>query len=623
MKAAFLIRCSTKKQDYDRQVKDLTKLAKSLGYEFDDSIIYGEHITGKDDATKKDRQSIQHLKEGAANRLFDVVLVSEVSRMSRDPTSGRLYIRQLTNMDMPVYFRDIDIWTIDPVTGKKKRDAEAIIGAAFDAAWKYLNSMKTQIASGRRDELDNNCMSIGQPFFGYKRYGGKDKNKKNSWVIDEEAAKVVEEVFNEYIKEGATLKSTALAITAKYGKQYKKKFSIGTIEHILTYDPFCSGIKIVNLKDPDTEEVEAFKVEVPTIINKALFEAVANKRQTNRNSQVPYPKQITHVLSRLIKCPICEHAFTPRKRADEKNGIKYRNHNGKICYLWTCMAGVNNQTDCNSRITLNDEKLESIIWELVKKELIAFANLNTEDRQAKIEKYTEIINNIKEDIANYTVQIANMDKKINKAMNLYMDAPDDDLREMMKDDYYKTLAKSKNEKTDCENKIEGLKEKLDTYERYITNLKQPTLPSDAIAKAESDPEEKRRLVMELIKKIYPYRIESYVSPATKKIIRNGIVVLEVHTTVEGVYNILYDGNQVNNKTAYYISQEYATFQNGKDKIAAYDSGEYFVLTNASMVMDTKELVEFASFNEMIGICEANGWVIDYTYESDKDIKNGN
>ena len=45
--------------------------------------------------------------------------------MSRDPMSGRLYVRQLINMDIPVYFRDIDTWTIDPVTGKKVRDAES------------------------------------------------------------------------------------------------------------------------------------------------------------------------------------------------------------------------------------------------------------------------------------------------------------------------------------------------------------------------------------------------------------------------------------------------------------------------------------------------------------------
>ena len=108
MKAAFLIRCSTKKQDYERQVKDLTRLAKRFGYEYGDSTIYGEHITGKDDATKKDRLSIQHLKEDAEASKFDVVLISEVSRLSRDPTSGRWYVRQLINME--IYLKSHDMY---------------------------------------------------------------------------------------------------------------------------------------------------------------------------------------------------------------------------------------------------------------------------------------------------------------------------------------------------------------------------------------------------------------------------------------------------------------------------------------------------------------------------------
>lgn len=38
MRAAFLIRCSTKKQDYERQVNDLTRLAKKFGYTSSDNM---------------------------------------------------------------------------------------------------------------------------------------------------------------------------------------------------------------------------------------------------------------------------------------------------------------------------------------------------------------------------------------------------------------------------------------------------------------------------------------------------------------------------------------------------------------------------------------------------------
>ena len=229
------------------------------------------------------------------------------------------------------------------------------------------------------------------------------------------------------------------------------------------------------------------------------------------------------------------------------------------------------------------------------------------------EEMEQKIANIDADIAHYEAQIAQMDKNIKKAMDLYMDAPDDDIREMMKEDYYRKLTASKNEKADCESKIMGLKDKREMNERFLVSLRQPTLPDDAISKAEADPEEMRRLVKELIEKIYPYRIETYVSPATHRVMKNGVVLLEVYA-VDAIYYILYDGNQRNNKTAYYISSHFATFQNGKSKYEAFDEGEYFVIPNANMVMDTEEIVETATFNEMMEICETNGWVIDYTYK---------
>ena len=119
MKAAFLIRCSTKNQDLDRQTRDLTRLAKSLGYEYDiENLVFGEKITGKDDVTIKNRESIDKLLRAAKEQKFDVVLVAEVSRMSRDPASGRVYVRQLINMSIPVYFRILILGLSTQITEK-------------------------------------------------------------------------------------------------------------------------------------------------------------------------------------------------------------------------------------------------------------------------------------------------------------------------------------------------------------------------------------------------------------------------------------------------------------------------------------------------------------------------
>ena len=616
MKAAFLIRCSTKNQDLDRQTRDLTRLAKSLGYEYDiENLVFGEKITGKDDVTIKNRESIDKLLRAAKEQKFDVVLVAEVSRMSRDPASGRVYVRQLINMSIPVYFRDIDTWTINPDNGKRVRDAEQVIGAAFDAAWKYLRSLKTQVASGRRNELDNNQISVGQPFFGYTRYGGKDKSKKNCWIVDEVAAEVVVFVFNEYIKDGSTLKSTALATTAKYGELLGRKFSVGSIEHILTYESYHTGIKKISLTDPDTEEIEVFDVKVPILVDTELFEKATAKRKNNRVKSEPYPKQTTYILSKLLKCPYCGYTMTPRAKGNDSRGKttneRYRIINGKKALSWLCMSGINNATSCNNRISVANEKAEPIIWEL-----IVFANLNNEERELKVEELTEKITHLASNIDNYNAHKSSLQKQLSKAYTVATMA-DESVLAMAMTEFNKTARNIRKEMSDCDSAIEQIKGEIDNLVNLKIFYSQPNLPSDIIEKAETDEAEKRKLVKELINKIVPYKITTFKKQHRDRglvTLNFGVVLLEVYT-VNGIYYVFYNANDRGDiRQAYYISGVFAKFQNSINKFDAYKEGEYFVISNADMVMETEEIDELITVNQMVEIAINNGWVLSYCYK---------
>ena len=85
--------------------------------------------------------------------------------------------------------------------------------------------------------------------------------------------------------------------------------------------------------------------------------------------------------------------MTPRAKGNDSRGKttneRYRIINGKKALSWLCMSGINNATSCNNRISVANEKAEPIIWELIKKELIVFANLNNEERELKVEELTE------------------------------------------------------------------------------------------------------------------------------------------------------------------------------------------------------------------------------------------
>lgn len=646
MKAAFLIRCSSTDQDYERQVYDLTRLAQKEGYEYSEEIMYGEKVSGKDDATIKDRESIARLKEDAKiGGKFDIVLVSEVSRMSRDSASGRWYVRELINWGVPVYFKDIDTWTFEPGTTpilSKIREKEQIIGAAFDAAWKYLKSMKTQIASGRRNELYNNCISVGKPFFGYRRFGGKDKATKNRIVEDEVTAPIVPEIFKEYLKEGATLKSTALAITARYGEALGKKFSVGGINHILCYESYATGIIIFTLNDPDTEEKDVFEIKIPTLIDKELYDAVKTKRNGNRVASEPYPSQTTYLLSKLIKCPCCGYTMTPRAKGNESKAVaelgKYRLINGKKAMSWICMSGINNITDCKNRMSIGNEKIEPIIWELVKMELIGFSKINSEDKKAKLAEVEDKINELTNRIGYYTDDITSQKNLIARAYRAYTTAPEA-IADITLEEYHNTASKATKDIQADENKVKGLKDDLDKQKILKEYYSAPSLPADIIDRAEKDSALMRKMVKELITKIVPYKITTFKKRRREKgkevnkpyasadivTLKYGVVLLEV-ITINGTYYVFYNANgKSNTRYAYYLSADvvYTGSAEATEYVKSLGDELFYISSPYLYYSDERaeELDRVIDINEFVEIAKANNQIITYQYIPDENNQN--
>lgn len=595
MKAAFLVRCSTNKQDYERQIEDLSGVAEGYNFIANDDLIFGEHITGKDDTTKGDRISIKRLKLAAEQKLFDVVLIAEVSRLSRDSVSGRVYVRQLCNLHIPVYFRDKGKWTIDLKTGEEDEAFIKELGLYFDGAAEYLKSMKTQIASGRRNGLRNNQLVIGHVPLGYKKLGGTDKRIRNTLVVDLNNSEMVKDIFKMYLQEGATLKSVSLSVTAKYGV----KKSISGIQQILARELYYTGEYLIMMNDPDNKnkDPEPFIIKLDSLIDKDTFDKVTKKRNENRSTRDPYPKQKVHLLSRLIKCPICGHSFTPRCRMGEKKGEKYRMINGKIAYSWICMTSINNSGDCNSGLNLSNDKLETLLWELIKKELIDFADMNTQAREEKVEDAKEKIENYKEEVNLMESQKININRTTERAYNAYLSASDS-IANIALERYNKTMLDAQRDIEYVNTRVDELKKKIEECEVLVNYYSQPEYSSDYIMRAENDEDEKRKLFLQLIQKIHPYKV------------RYRVVVLEVYT-IDGIKYVLLDGNQRNNKEAYYIDYSFAIWQNSLKRCDAYRTGDYFVCSNPSLIMDSNELEEFVSFEEMGNICINNDWRLYY------------
>jgi hypothetical protein len=605
-KAAFLVRCSTNKQDYERQLEDLQLVADRFFFSVSDENIFGEYVTGRDDTTKRDRISIIKLREAASAKKFDVILVAEVSRMSRDSVSGRVYIRQFCNLGIPVYFRDKMKWTIDPETMKEDESFIKELGLYFDGAAEYLRSMKTQIASGRRSSLRNNQLVVGHAPIGYKKRGGKDKRHKNELVRDEEKAQMVKDIFTFYAEDGATLKSVALAISAKY--QIKK--SVSGVQQILARKEYYTGEYTVYMTDPDNRDkpAEPFTVTFEPIIDKEIYDIASRKRAEQRNKRAPYPKQKIHPLSKLIKCPHCGRSFTPRTRAGDKPGEKYRIINGKKAYAWLCMSRINNSHECLSHVNLNGEKVETIIWEFIKKELLAYADLNRDIREEKILLFKQRMEDAEKQIPLYQQEINKTDSTIKRAYTAYLNAPDS-IAEMALQNYNETLMKVKQIRDDYTAEIEKLKDRIKTCNDFINYYSQNNITADYIESIKDNDGERRKLFVQVIEKIVPYGITP------------GIVVMETHT-INGIYYILFNGHNLGKKRiAYYIAAPFAVWHpTNEGELLRNEANSYFTMKNLDIIKVVEGLnPSHVNYATMEKECTANGWVLPYNYIYEKEV----
>jgi len=599
-RAAFLVRCSTDKQDYERQVEDLRVVADKFNLSVSEDNIFGEYITGRDDTTKSDRLSIIKLREAAEARKFEFILVAEVSRMSRDSVSGRVYVRQFCNLGIPIYFRDKMKWTINPDTMKEDESFIKELGLYFDGAAEYLKSMKTQIASGRRSSLRNNQLVFGHVPLGYKKRGGKDKKHKSELVIDEDQAKIVKDIFAMYLAEGGTLKSVALAISAKYNIRK----TVSGVQQILARKEYYTGEYTIYMRDPDNSDkpLEPFTITFEPLIDQKTYDAAVKKRQLNKTYKAPYPKQKVHLLSKLIKCPFCGHSFSPRVRSGDKQGERYRHINGNITYSWICMTRINNAGDCLSRINLNNEKTEAIVWELIKKELLSFIDLQKDTRTEKIFQLKQRIADAKAQIPLYQQEINKTDNIIKRAYQAYLSAPEEAM-DIALQNYNETISKVKKIRDDYNKEITILKDRIKTLEGTIEYYSQSNITSEYISSIENNNEEKRKIFLQLIEKVIPFSI----SP--------GVFILEL-ITINGKYYILFDSNQRGEKrVAHYIAAPFATWHiENEDELKCFEPNSFFKLKNEDIIALISGLnTDHLSFCEMEAICEVNGWNLPYNY----------
>ncbi len=572
--AALLLRCSTDSQDYDRQLRDLIPSAEYYGFNVPEEFVFGQYITGKDNVRERDRESIRNLKSACSAGKIDAIFINEVSRLSRDSIAGRLFIREFNNdYKIPIFFRDLQQWTIDIITKKKNEYLEQMLGFHFDAAANELKSMKTRFASGKRKNARTGKIIGGVPALGYT----KDIN--GVIIIDDSTVELVKTIFNKYLEANSSIPSVARYMR---GISSLRTWGIGSISNILKNNAYTGEFE-VNITDPDRDNmVESFITKIPQIINNELFEAVKAKLETNR-SNIDYTRKKVHILQKLIKCNICGSNYTPRSNNSSKT------------YTYCCISK-HNGIECDSTISINEIKFDTIIWKLVKNEYMILQNLGEEERREKVAIEESHIKSLNEEIIAINNVIDILNRKLKKLVDLYLD-------EMIDASVYSERKINIDSEIDKSNqRLEQIKTAISVSKSNIEQYVSTEFTNEYLEKMESDPAKMKDFIRQNIQSINPYKENST------------NVIIEVLGNKKS-YTLLYNPRSRKNK-CYYISSDLACWQNGIFKYDTIDSGDYFYLPMASFLIQDDDEEEplidaILNYDEMLNICKSNNYIIEY------------
>ena len=140
--------------------------------------------------TDRERPQFKKLLEDAENKKFDIVLCKTQSRFTRELELVEKYIHGL----FPIWgIRFISIVDNADTENKGNKKARQINGLVNE--W-YLEDMSENIKSVLTSKRKKGEHIGSFALYGYK----KDPNRKGHLVIDEEAAKIVKEIFTLFLK---------------------------------------------------------------------------------------------------------------------------------------------------------------------------------------------------------------------------------------------------------------------------------------------------------------------------------------------------------------------------------------------------------------------------------------
>lgn len=162
IKTVIFARVSTNVQEYDRQINELTVLAKSNGWSVE--AVFAKKISGA--KSNKERTELLNMVSYVEGNHINKVLVTELSRLGRDTLQVLEVIQMLNEKGISLYIQNYNIETLTK-DGKVNAMSQFLITILAEVARMERKTIRERVESGYKNYRANGG-KVGRKI-GYKK----------------------------------------------------------------------------------------------------------------------------------------------------------------------------------------------------------------------------------------------------------------------------------------------------------------------------------------------------------------------------------------------------------------------------------------------------------------------
>ena len=174
-KVVILARVSTDKQEYERQINELTEFCRKMNWQVEK--VFANKISGA--VKNEEREEIVELIEYVKSNDICRVVCLEISRVGRNTLEALKIIQTLNENGVSLYVKNYNLETLDS-DGKVNPVASLICTILLEVASMERLSIKERMASGRKQYIER-CRRDGVKMGRPSTYRKSDEEYKRQY----------------------------------------------------------------------------------------------------------------------------------------------------------------------------------------------------------------------------------------------------------------------------------------------------------------------------------------------------------------------------------------------------------------------------------------------------------